>query len=747
MNIIYNSSWILVAFIFWIIQWLIIEQDYKIILVILLVYLLWRLVNIQSYKFLLISVSLFIIMIINLSLYLKDYNQSYQEYKIELKGHILPDSIYQTSDNLLFFILKDQNGIRYKCKVYDDDNKIYNQITSDKLYQLIGDYNNGFKSKIDGGFSKRKYLMDQHLKGEIVVKDFKSYKTFKGDLTYYFSKFRWKIINYHITHYPKRLASYLNSLLIGYKGDNFVDNKSYYQTLGISHLFSLSGMHIQLLTIICSLILLRLGLIRSSVNYIISILLVFYYYLTGCNLSTWRSVYQFIGKTFLNSINTASIINLLLLYQLVMHPGKMLSLGAMYSFMISYIFVKNTKFNNIQKMILIIICTLPINCWYFGTINFFQIIWNIINIPIFIYFLMPLLLLVACLEMVFVIPDSFCNICELFLKIYDDVLEYCSSLPYQNITFGKMNEFILLLYIIFLVYLFFQLKYQRKDIYRSILAGIIILILFFNQSYIKFSGSVNFVDVGQGDSIYIEKPCSQGNYLIDTGGLVSFGKDNYKKLSNANYTILPFLRHNGVRKIDKIFLTHIDQDHIGNLLEILKEIKVKTIYFPNGAQNTHKFYKICTQIKRIQSNVHLCPILAPCQIDDFKLLWPINMGTGSNSDSLVMLARFGKHNFLFTGDLGIQEEKQVVSLYPWMKVDILKLGHHGSKTSTSMELLNLINPKLGIISSGLHNRFGHPHMEVIDKLQQKNIKFLNTAINGQISYKWFLNFNKLNWKI
>lgn len=207
------------------------------------------------------------------------------------------------------------------------------------------------------------------------------------------------------------------------------------------------------------------------------------------------------------------------------------------------------------------------------------------------------------------------------------------------------------------------------------------------------------------------------------------------------------MRHNGVRKIDKIFLTHIDQDHIGNLLEILKEIKVKTIYFPNGAQNTHKFYKICTQIKRIQSNVHLCPILAPCQIDDFKLLWPINMGTGSNSDSLVMLARFGKHNFLFTGDLGIQEEKQVVSLYLWMKVDILKLGHHGSKTSTSMELLNLINPKLGIISSGLHNRFGHPHMEVIDKLQQKNIKFLNTAINGQISYKWFLNFNKLNWKI
>jgi len=258
--------------------------------------------------------------------------------------------------------------------------------------------------------------------------------------------------------------------------------------------------------------------------------------------------------------------------------------------------------------------------------------------------------------------------------------------------------------------------------------------------YFRTSGSVTFIDVGQGDAILIRLPYEKGVYLIDTGGTISVKKEAWQKKKHefsVGYDILlPFLQKEGIRKIDKLIVTHGDTDHMGAAKELLSSITVGEIVFGKKREDAvlEKELKQIAKEKNIRINI--VGEGDRWQVDEaiFTVLSPDGGEKGDNDSSIVLWAKLGGVTWLFTGDLEEKGERRIVEQYPELRADILKAGHHGSKTSSSYAFLQLIQPQKAIISAGEHNRYGHPHQQVLARLLELDIEIWRTDKQGAISY-------------
>lgn len=235
---------------------------------------------------------------------------------------------------------------------------------------------------------------------------------------------------------------------------------------------------------------------------------------------------------------------------------------------------------------------------------------------------------------------------------------------------------------------------------------------------------VIFLDVGQGDSILIKTPNKQ-NILIDGG------PDN-KVLYGLGKNI-PFYR----RKIDLMILTHSDFDHITGLIEVLKRYKVKEIFYNGLYDNSPEFQEWLKTIK--EKNISLEAIMADKEINlgnnlILKDIFPFEssiVDSNNNNTSLVNKLIYKKISFLFTGDLEEEGEAELINKKEDLKNDVLKIGHHGSKNSTSQNFLEKVLPKYAIISVG-KNKFGHPSLRILSRLKRLGVNILRTDINGEI---------------
>lgn len=237
---------------------------------------------------------------------------------------------------------------------------------------------------------------------------------------------------------------------------------------------------------------------------------------------------------------------------------------------------------------------------------------------------------------------------------------------------------------------------------------------------------VVFLNVGQGDSIYIETPSGK-QFLIDGGE----NKTAQRKLSE----ILPFYD----TTLDGIFMTHTDKDHSGGLFDILQNLQVKNV-FNSGLFNAEEIRLGLQDLFSVSEEMSL----REGDVIDFgdgvflEVLWPPRVIADvslkdSNDFSLVLRLVFGENSFIFMGDAPKQVENYIISKYgTLLDIDVLKVGHHGSKTSTSEEFLSATTPELSIISAGKDNSYGHPHREVLDLLNNFNSKILETSEIGNI---------------
>ncbi len=233
---------------------------------------------------------------------------------------------------------------------------------------------------------------------------------------------------------------------------------------------------------------------------------------------------------------------------------------------------------------------------------------------------------------------------------------------------------------------------------------------------------VHFLDVGQGEAVLIQT--AEAAVLIDGGPRA------------AGSLVVDYLRGQGITELDIIIGTHPHEDHIGGLIEVMERFPVAEVIDPAVAHTTLTFEDYLDvidrkEIKFTEGRAGMTRTLSGGAVLD--ILHPVSPGTANLNDaSVVARLRFGDAVFLFTGDAEEASEKEMLSRRASLKSTVLKAGHHGSSTSTTAAFLDAVDPDVVIISSGKDNPYGHPHQEVIERLEERDIMVYRTDLDGTI---------------
>lgn len=532
-----------------------------------------------------------------------------------------------------------------------------------------------------------------------------------------FIKLKNRVIK-HVNSYKD--STYLYAFILG-KTELISDEVlTSYRENGISHLFALSGLHVSIFSSILLFILKKLRF-KEILNYIlIFIFLLLFSFITGFSPSILRATLLFfllgINKVFYLNIRTLDILYLVFIILVIINPFIIYNLSFILSFTAAFFLIfssdllkgKNYFVSLFKVSLLSYFASLPLSIYYFGYTNLLGTILNLVFVPLVSFVVFPLTLLTFIISKFYSILNITTNLLE-SLSLLFNKFKIIIYFPRINLIFVFIYLSILMLYI----------KFKKK----ICLYLIIVLLIFFKiRPYMDNNTYIYYIDVGQGDSILVVTPHLKKTILIDTGGIVSFN-ENYKSNIVKNKTI-PFFRRIGINKVDYLFLTHGDYDHAGEASELLSNFCVKKVFINKGNINNIE--------KKINNKEVLT--LKNFVIDNIKVnSLNNNVFNNENDDSTILLFNIYDYKFLFMGDASIKTEEYLLNNYILPNVDILKVGHHGSYTSTSTDFINVIKPKYSVISVGENNMYKHPNKSVLDILD--NTKLFRTDVDGTIEVK------------
>lgn len=523
---------------------------------------------------------------------------------------------------------------------------------------------------------------------------------------------------------------YIKAFIFGNNKSIITDVMSSYQEIGISHLFAISGMHVGLLTLVISKLLMKLNIKEKYIFIIISLFLFFYLFITGVSPSILRAIFFYlffsINKIYNFNIKGVNIFLLIFSISLLVNPYYIHEVSFLYSYTISFsILLVGNKISNgsyfkrlFLTSLISFIVSFPITIYFFNQINILSVFYNMLFVPFISMIVFPLSIIT------YIIP-FFEPIFNVFISLMEFLALKFNSISFSKLIFPSLPRYYYILYIIgVIIFIYF---YNKKII--SVLPIILLALfnylypVFFNQNYLMF------LDVGQGDSILIHS--KDKTMLVDTGGVMNYSREKWQERKNkkslTNYVTIPVLKKLGIRKIDYLVLTHGDFDHMGEALKLIKQYRVEDIYLNQGNFNllekkVIKKYRHVYQIREKEEIV----------LGNINIVQINKEFSDENDSSSILLMYYKNKKILLTGDASKKSEEYILNKYNIGKIDVLKIGHHGSKTSTSDELLEELRPSLAIISCGKNNRFNHPHKETIDKLKEYRIKYLKTDISGTI---------------
>ena len=550
----------------------------------------------------------------------------------------------------------------------------------------------------------------------------------------FFHQLRRRALVHIQTHFPSPMRHYMTGLLFGYLDKEFDEQSQLYTSLGIIHLFALSGMQVGFFLGWFRYGLLRLGLPK---DYLFIVLLPFslcYGLMTGWTASVLRSLVQSLLAEFgikkLDNMGITLLLLFLLLPHFLLTVGGVLSCS--YAFLLCLFDFEDLSSlkKSIYTSLVLSLGILPFLTYYYGTFQPVSLILTAIFSIVFDSFLLPVLTVFFALSGLVI----FSQINSLF-EWMESFLTWIQSWIGQPLILGKPSLFQFGLMIAVLILLF---DFWKKPQFRICLLMIFGLLMVWVKH--PLTNEVTVVDVGQGDSIFL-RSMKGDTILIDVGGKVTFGtKEKWQEssqTSNAEKTLIPYLQARGVSQIDYLVLTHTDTDHIGDLEEVAKCFKIKESCVSQGALTKPSFVK---RLRTIKCPVHTLKAgdKLPMMGSNLQVLYPNKVGDGGNNDSLVLYGKLLGSSFLFTGDLEKEGEEELMASYPTLRASVLKAGHHGSKGSSSEAFLDQLHPSLALVSAGENNRYKHPNDETIERFKQRHIKILRTDKDGAIRFKgWF----------
>jgi len=344
--------------------------------------------------------------------------------------------------------------------------------------------------------------------------------------------------------------------------------------------------------------------------------------------------------------------------------------------------------------------------------NYYQI--SLISIFINLFFIPYVSIIVFPLSIITLIFPFLDNILYIFIYLLETISLNISNIDILKISFIKPSIYLIIFYYIIIT----LSMYNKKYLY------VLLFTILIHKNYIYFDKKIyiTYLDVSQGDSTLITY--KNKTILIDTGG------SYYSKNISLNRTI-PYLKSIGRNKIDYLIITHGDYDHMGEAINLVNNFKAKKVIFNCGDFNELEQDLIKVLDKK---KIPYYSCIKELNIDNNKLYFLNNKDhRNENDNSSVIYTELNNHKFLFMGDAGVEVEEDLTEKYNLKDIDVLKVGHHGSKTSSSEEFINQISPKYSIISVGKSNWYGHPNKEVLDNLNES--KIYRTDEDGSIMFK------------
>lgn len=512
--------------------------------------------------------------------------------------------------------------------------------------------------------------------------------------------------------------------------------------VGLSHILSVSGLHLGIIFFLIFNIISLTGLGIKSRSVIASIIMLIYCFIIGFTPSLLRAlimIYVIMYKRIYRpGITTKDALIIAAIISLIINPYYIYSIGFILSYLCMFgilyifnrldkIFVRDLSLKNKLKSAFILnisiqIATFPVVIYYFNKVNVFSILLNIILVPIFSIYLMlsMMLLLVSKLTVI-------SSIVVFLLNNISNVFDFISSIFNKdsfNLILRSPNIVLIFLYFIFLLYMLNLNKLKVLRLNYNILLIILIILSVPSPLNFKNNNRVEFLDVGQGDAALI----SIGNkkILIDSGG------NPFNRNFVGSKIVEPYLIKTGKRKIDFGIITHFDYDHVGGFTEMSDNIKINRL-FTNHAYEGSESEDLSERIKNLNYQILKEDALLKINKEYSLKLIPGNKNlTSENDRSLVCVLRKNDKNLIyFCGDIEVDGEESVVDNSP--KTFILKSPHHGSRSSSTDIFLDKIDTKNVVISVGRNNKFGHPNFEVIKRYQDRNYNIYRTDQDGLIT--------------
>lgn len=547
-------------------------------------------------------------------------------------------------------------------------------------------------------------------------------------------------------------AGFVKAIVIAEK-DEIDDKRNIMCKAGLSHLLAVSGLHVGLLSMILLSVLNTFIPKRNISRFIMMLVLLVYAAICLWAPSVTRAAIMIILFLIAKILQRKPITNNILFASLLIitaiDPNLLFSVGLQMSYLAVFIllnvlprfrFIKVKKeeleyFNKGKQLlngILILICTsfilniflAPLTAYNFHQFGFNGIAGNLLGIPL-IGMILPLSLIIVFLPE-FIIP-LFQNSFHLLMLIFEKWTSFSANLPlhFDFIFISIVHLILLYLILLALVLAFKSSRKQRKWLLISIIILSSIFFLSGRQSSNKLT--IIFFDCGLGDLALIQTPNNE-TLLIDTG-------PPEKGMNSFSRSALPYLQQNGIKSIDHVLITHAHNDHYGGVFSVFENIEVKNIITTDEFQNRKIWNSIAGKVETERCSIFTVLDTSHICFDEikFKIIHPDKSYKDNNINNLSIVVRLDYRDLsvLFTGDLEHEGEDYLIENYSeFLDCDILKVGHHGSKTASSPAFIKAVNPQYAIISTAKKNRFNFPHKITLERYGFLGKNLMITGYDG-----------------
>lgn len=671
----------------------------------------------------------------------------YADLRMEYIG-VVEDVLAGDDNRLSRYIVKIESNLDHERKI---DERIRLNVIGAKTLQY------GDKIIFDGLieeplantnpmlYNHRLNLLSNNIYASMTINDY-SLRIVEGEKDFKYQVkegFHLQVNRIFDTYLDDENSQIIKSIILGDSSYLMEDQLVKYRELGLGHILAVSGLHIG---IIASFILysLRALTIPRKISCLITIvILIIYGFLIGFPQSLLRATLMFsiliLTKLSSEHINTINALSLSAFITLLINPFSLYSL----SFILSYTAVlsiltlakrienisyprKGYLVKSLSGILGVNIGLLPIQAYFFNYVSLLGIISNLLIIPIFsISLILSICLLLANYIMPFLIP-GLAIVLNLLLGIVSSTSHILHKIPGLVFNIGSPSLFAILAYYVFIGLLFklIDISFLKYNLRKTILI-FISFILLVNFSYLVLDKSleIHFIDVGQGDSILFRT--KDRNILLDTGGSL------YSNYVN-DQIVIPYLQKLGVNRLDGLIISHFDADHAGGIRGLMDKLKINNIYASYIPDDQDLYEDI------MKNKIPFILVKAGDRLNinndiSFDVLWPDDdvKSLSPNDKSLGLLLNYDDYKLFFGGDIERQAEIRLVEYIP-SNIDVLKVAHHGSQTSSINEFLEIARPHTSIISVGPNNQYNHPSPQVIDRLESVKTTIYRTDTMGLI---------------